>query len=229
MKLVLVRHGRTCANVSGALDTNWPGVPLDSVGQAQARALADRWVDSVASPPTAVAVSPLRRTRMTAAPLCERFGVSAAVRPGLREVRAGWLEMNADAASNALYHGVVASWTAGDLDVAMPGGESGTEVLGRALPAIGEEILRASAPALGGEGVEPVLAVVVHGSLIRLLGWALSPELSHELVWATKMSNTGCTVLQVPHGVIEALSADGSVDILRGSLTALTWNDTPVA
>ncbi|MFC2573385.1 MAG: histidine phosphatase family protein, partial [Actinomyces oris] len=36
MRLILVRHGRTEANVMQALDTAFPGNPLDEVGLGQA-------------------------------------------------------------------------------------------------------------------------------------------------------------------------------------------------
>ena len=39
MKLLLVRHGRTIANIMGALDTAFPGNPLDTVGHEQAASL----------------------------------------------------------------------------------------------------------------------------------------------------------------------------------------------
>ena len=71
----LVRHGQTAANRSGALDTGRPGSPLDVKGLAQAQALARRWESEVAALPRVVAVSPLRRTRQTAAPLLARCGV----------------------------------------------------------------------------------------------------------------------------------------------------------
>ena len=40
--LLLVRHGRTIANVMGALDTAFPGNPLDETGLAQAGTLPER-------------------------------------------------------------------------------------------------------------------------------------------------------------------------------------------
>jgi len=38
MKLVLMRHGQTSANLTGALDTAEPGSPLNAEGERQARA-----------------------------------------------------------------------------------------------------------------------------------------------------------------------------------------------
>ncbi|MGN6780504.1 MAG: histidine phosphatase family protein, partial [Marmoricola sp.] len=63
MRLLLLRHGETHANVSGELDTAAPGEDLTPLGQAQAEAaatvLADRDID-------AVFVSVLVRTQQTA-------------------------------------------------------------------------------------------------------------------------------------------------------------------
>lgn len=62
--VVLVRHGRTTANVTGVLAGRSPGVGLDDDGVAGAAALAER-LGSVQ--PAAVVSSPLERCRQTAA------------------------------------------------------------------------------------------------------------------------------------------------------------------
>jgi broad specificity phosphatase PhoE len=79
-RLVLVRHGRP--------DGTWgrdPDPGLDAVGHEQARAAAD-----VLAPlgPLPVVVSPLRRTRETAAPLLRRWSVEPVVEPGVGELTA---------------------------------------------------------------------------------------------------------------------------------------------
>ena len=43
MKLVLMRHGQTSANLTGALDTAEPGSPLNAEGERQARAAVKTW------------------------------------------------------------------------------------------------------------------------------------------------------------------------------------------
>jgi len=80
--LVLLRHGRTAANVSGVLAGWTPGVVLDERGKEQAAAVAERLRPV---PLAAVVTSPLERCRQTAeavaagrGPLCpvpdDRFG-----------------------------------------------------------------------------------------------------------------------------------------------------------
>ena len=91
-RLVLVRHGQAAAGWGDATD---PG--LDEVGRAQAEAAAEALAPIG---PLPIVVSPLRRTRETAAPLEARFGVPARVELAVGEIawpggddadRVGWL------------------------------------------------------------------------------------------------------------------------------------------
>jgi broad specificity phosphatase PhoE len=79
-RLVLVRHGHAAAAWDADRD---PG--LDAAGHGQAAAVA-----AALSPdgPLPVVVSPLRRTRETAAALERVWGVAAAVEPAVGEIRA---------------------------------------------------------------------------------------------------------------------------------------------
>lgn len=209
MRLVLVRHGQTSSNRSGALDTSRPGAPLDAVGRAQAEELARRWEDEVAPRPCLVAVSPLLRTRQTARPLLERYGLEPLVRPGIREIRAGDLEMNADAASVVRYLGTMSRWASGDLDVRMPGAEDGHLLLRRALAVIEE--VRGLALERGGGDATAV--VVAHGAIIRALTPNLADDVPGALVEAHPMGNARTTVLEWRETT---------------GFHALTWNDRPV-
>jgi broad specificity phosphatase PhoE len=91
-RLTLVRHGRAAAGWGDDLD---PG--LDELGRAQAEAMADALAEAG---PLPIVVSPLRRTRETAAPLEARWETTATVDPAVGEIpspsddlaeRAGWL------------------------------------------------------------------------------------------------------------------------------------------
>ena len=77
-RVVLVRHGRPTA---GWGDDPDPG--LSPHGIAQAEAMADA-LGSVG--PLPVLVSPLRRTRETAAPLAQRWGIGAQIEPAVGEL-----------------------------------------------------------------------------------------------------------------------------------------------
>ena len=79
-RLVLVRHAHAGAGWGEDPD---PG--LDTVGRAQAEALARALAPEG---PLPVVVSPLRRTRETAVTLERLWGVVATVEPGVGEIRA---------------------------------------------------------------------------------------------------------------------------------------------
>lgn len=84
---LLVRHGRTSANVSGTLAGWTPGVSLDERGREQVSALADRLA---ALPVRAVVTSPLQRCRETAAILASRLdGIPVVAEEDLGECRYG--------------------------------------------------------------------------------------------------------------------------------------------
>ena len=91
-RVVLVRHGRAAAGWGEDTD---PG--LDAEGRAQAEHTAEALAPRG---PLPILVSPLRRTRETAAPLERRWGTAATVEPAVGEIpspvddlarRAEWL------------------------------------------------------------------------------------------------------------------------------------------
>lgn len=219
MKVVLVRHGQTPANRLGALDTGRPGLGLTELGVAQASRLAQRWEAEVAPWPTLIATSGLRRTRLTAAPLASAYGLTPMVCPGIRELRSGDLEMAADRGSQSLYVHTTLAWCRGELDVRMPGGESGREALARSL----ETVRRVALAAREQGGDEAVAVFVIHGALTRLLATWLSADIDEALVSAHFMSNAGTSSFEWP-----AELNPGSASELAKALRAVTWNDRPV-
>jgi len=78
VRLHLARHGRAAAGWDDDADP-----PLDDLGRAQAEQLADRLAPLG---PLALITSPLRRTRETAEPLSQRWGVDALVVDAVREI-----------------------------------------------------------------------------------------------------------------------------------------------
>lgn len=183
MRIVLVRHGQTTSNVDGALDTAEPGADLTVLGREQAAAL----VDVLGGEPLqAVYVSTLVRTQQTAAPLTAALGLEPRVREGLREIVAGELEMRTDEASVKTYLETVLAWTRGELDVRMPGAESGAEVMAR-FDAVVDEIVAS--------GAELALAVS-HGAMIRCWSAARSVNVGTDFVAQNPLGNTGIVVLE---------------------------------
>lgn len=165
-RLILVRHGQTHANVQRRLDTRPPGADLTDLGVQQARAFAR----SRAHPPGLLLHSVARRAAQTAGAIGTEFAVSAEQVDGIHEVQAGELEDRDDDAAIAEFNTVYQRWHQGDLDAAMPGGESGRDVLDRYLPVLTE--LRLSY--LDDRDWSQDIVVVSHGAAIRLAAATLA-------------------------------------------------------
>jgi probable phosphoglycerate mutase len=184
VRLLLIRHGQTPHNVTGALDTAHPGAGLTTLGRAQAAAVPGAIAGEEVS---AVYASTLVRTQLTAAPLADALGVDVRVREGLEEVTAGSLELRSDKEAVDAYVGCLVSWMRGDLDRSVPGGVTGHDFHGRydrALRSIAED-----------HRVDDTVVVFSHGAAIRVytaLAARLDPEASAEL----RIMNTGMSVLE---------------------------------
>ena len=126
MRLLLIRHGQTPANVRGELATARPGPGLTKLGRKQAQSIPDAVAGEQIA---AVYVSPLTRTAETAAPLAASLGLDPQVLEGLEEIEAGDLEDRRDMPSVMVYVRTVFGWAAGDLDVRMPGADRRQRVL----------------------------------------------------------------------------------------------------
>lgn len=183
MRLYLVRHGQTHSNVGSLLDTAVPGAELTELGQLQARALVPA-LGGVGI--GAVHVSTLRRTHATAAPLASALGLAHEEHDGLREISAGSLEMLGDEGAIVRYLGVAGSWLEGELDVRMPGGESGAETFER---------FDAAIDAIASTGHETV-AAVSHGAIIRVWAGVRGAGIADEMAARRPIPNTGGVVLE---------------------------------
>lgn len=157
MRLILIRHAETEANARHQLDTAYPGADLTEAGRAQAEELVAA-LDGVSI--DRIAVSSRVRTGQTAAPLAAARGLTPMVVDELHEISAGELEMRSDMDSIRAYLDVTFRWGDGELDLRIPGAESGTEVLDRFDAGI----------ALASDGLDEdaTLAVVAHGAVIRV-------------------------------------------------------------
>lgn len=165
-RLILVRHGESHANVERRLDTRPPGADLTDVGRGQARAFAGTRV----RPPGLLLHSVARRAAQTALEIGAEFGLSAAELEGIHEVQAGDLEDRNDDDAITEFSSVYRKWCEGNLDPAMPGGESGHDVLGRYLPAV--EQIRWHY--LDDDSWRHDIVVVSHGAAIRLVAAVLA-------------------------------------------------------
>lgn len=200
MRLILIRHGETTSNVSGLIDTDEPGPGLTALGFAQAAALPDTLGGESID---VLYTSSLVRARQTAAPLAASLRLDVRVRDGLREIGAGTLEMRGDDAAVQLYRDTTFAWSAGNLDVRMPGADSGAEVFARYDVVIDEITL---------SGVESA-AVVSHGAVIRCWAAARARKVPANLAAGSPLTNTGVVLL------------DGSP---RDGWHVLTWDGHPL-
>ncbi len=183
MRLILIRHGQTPANVRGELDSRAPGPGLTGLGEQQAHALpaelAGRGVD-------AIFVSPLVRTHLTAAPLAAASGLRPVELAGLREIEAGALEGRQDPEAIRQYHELLAAWIAGRTMAALPGAHDGATFFERYDGAI-----REVASATGG-----VAVVVSHGAAIRTWAGSRARNVDAERVASELLDNTGVVELE---------------------------------
>jgi broad specificity phosphatase PhoE len=155
-RLLLVRHGETTLSAedrfAGSTD-----VPLGSNGRVQAERLAER----LARDPIAAAYcSPMQRTVDTAAIVARPHHLELIKRDGLREVDHGRWEGLRRAEVETEYADEYAAWEEDPFTCAPSGGESGVQVVARALPSIREIVV-----AHPGENV----LVVSHKATIRLI------------------------------------------------------------
>ncbi|PZE78474.1 histidine phosphatase family protein [Curtobacterium sp. MCBD17_034] len=182
MRLLLIRHGQTPANVDGVLDTLVPGPGLTALGREQAarlpEALGDRGVG-------AVFVSDMVRTHETAAPLAEALGLEPVELPGLHEIDAGDLEGKRDRASVLEYMGTVSAWLEGDRDRRMPGGPDGHAFFARFDAAV-------STIAAGGADTA---AAFSHGAAIRSWAGGTATNLADHALARHTLENTGIVEL----------------------------------
>jgi len=200
MRLILVRHGQTPANVLGQLDTAHPGPGLTERGFEQAErvpeALRGESID-------AIYVSTLIRTQLTAAPLVADLGLAATVLGGIHEIEAGDLERRSDVEAIHAYHSTVFAWGSGDLDKRMPGDQDGHAFFGRYDADIAE---------IADSGAETVV-VVSHGAAIRVWSARYARNIDPEIIGRNDLMNTGIVIFE------------GS---FAGGWNLVSWQGTPV-
>jgi broad specificity phosphatase PhoE len=218
VRLLLIRHGQTPANVGGLLDTAHPGPGLTTLGTRQARevpgALSNDPVDGLFA-------STLVRTQLTAAPLAEDRGMEATVLPGLHEIGAGSLEGlgNRDAVRG--YLETVFAWGLGRLDVTMPGGTDGHEFFERFDADIAEIAVRLQGSALNSDpqiavaraSMHQTAVVFSHGAAIRVWVAGRATNVPPSFAGENEIDNTGVVEL-------EGSPSQG--------WTLLSWQGTPV-
>ncbi|MDO5746758.1 MAG: histidine phosphatase family protein [Actinomycetaceae bacterium] len=191
MQLILVRHGQTDSNLTGALDTAYPGASLNATGRAQARELVESWFGAGLPRPSVIACSALQRTKQTATPLASHFGLTIIEDDGFREINAGSLEMATSQQAQLDYLEVLAQWVQGNLEAHLPGAPNGHEVLERFHMALDRVISDAKA-----FDPQPTVVVVCHGAIIRAFAAHETPEVTLPLIAQHPLPNTAWAVLE---------------------------------
>ncbi|MBI3847196.1 MAG: histidine phosphatase family protein [Planctomycetes bacterium] len=155
-RVYLVRHGATKLSAEDCFagSTN---VDLSDEGRAQASRLADRLAEDEIA---AVYASPMKRTVDTATIIAKPHGLVPVTRDGLKEIDHGHWEGLRRADVEKQFANEYAAWEADPFTFAPKGGESGVNVLARALPALREIVL-------SHEGKK--VLVVSHKATIRLV------------------------------------------------------------
>jgi probable phosphoglycerate mutase len=155
-RVYLIRHGATTLSAedrfAGAID-----VDLSDEGKQQAARLSGRLANDRLA---AIYASPLRRCRLTAEILAEPHALTPIVRDGLREIAHGRWEGLRRAEVEAQFGAEYAAWEMDPFTFAPEGGESGLEVLARALPVIRSIVLAHP---------NANVAVVSHKATLRLV------------------------------------------------------------
>jgi probable phosphoglycerate mutase len=186
MRLLLIRHGQTPANVRGELDTAAPGPGLTALGRAQAaavpEALASERIDGIYT-------TRLIRTQQTAAPLARVSGeLHRVVLPGIHEIEAGDLESRADKDAVRAYVDVIWAWAAGDLAQRMPGAGDGYEFYGR----FDADLARVAAE----HDRDATVALFSHGAAIRVWTAARATNIAPDFPARQHLENTGVVALE---------------------------------
>lgn len=201
MRLILVRHGQTPANVIGALDTASPGPGLTGLGEAQAAALPRALEGQRIS---GLSVSTLIRTQLTATPLAATRALQPVVFAGLREIEAGSLEGHTGHTSQMEYLSTAFAWARGMRETVMPGGPDGHAFFARFDAAI--KRVTALTTATG------TAVAVSHGMAIRTWVAATAVNLDGDFAAEHHLGNTGMVVLETTPS---------------GGWTMLEWIGTP--
>ena len=110
------------------------------------------------------------RASQTAAVIGAEVDVAARQLPGIHEVQVGELENRNDDEAVAEFNAIYERWHHGELDVPLPGGETGNDVLDRYVPVLTDLRMRY----LDDHDWNGDIVVVSHGAAIRLASAVLA-------------------------------------------------------
>ena len=194
---IFIRHGETDWNrqqrFQGQID-----VPLNDLGQAQARRLGARMADE---PAEHLICSDLQRAQQTAAPLAAAWQAAPVLLPGLRGQCFGVLEGLDVPTIKARHPELWLQWLEHRADFALPGGEDLRQFHARVMDAVKH---------LAEQHPGRRLAVVTHGGVLDML-WRTAHGLPLSGLRTCDIPNTGLNHLRWRQGTLDILRwADAS-------------------
>lgn len=194
---IFIRHGETDWNrqqrFQGQID-----VPLNDLGQAQARRLGARMAEE---PAEHLICSDLQRAQQTAAPLAAAWQAAPVLLPGLREQCFGVLEGLDVPTIKARHPELWLQWLEHRADFALPGGENLRQFHARVMDAVKH---------LAEQHPGRRLAVVTHGGVLDML-WRTANGLPLSGLRTCDIPNTGLNHLRWRQGTLDILRwADAS-------------------
>jgi broad specificity phosphatase PhoE len=191
MKLYLVRHGESEANIQHIISNRQSPFGLTSRGKGQANALAENLKDI---PITAIYSSPVLRARETAEILSQKFHIQYQITEALREYDCGILEEKSDEESWKLHGEIAEDWTLNHNYLRKPeGGETFLDIQNRFLPFI--ESLK--------HGNDEHILLIGHGGLFHLMLPLILTNIDNHFVKSHGLGHIDC--------VIAELKSDGFV------------------
>jgi len=155
-RVLLVRHGVTVHAAEDRFASS-DGVELSDEGRLQARSLAERLASE---PLAAIYSSPMKRSMDTAAIVADPHGLTPVPAAGFEEIHHGHWEGLLRSEARDRFPEEYAAWESDPSTFAPRNGETGLNVLARALPVLREIVARHD-----GQSV----AVISHKATIRLL------------------------------------------------------------
>lgn len=133
--IYLIRHGQTDYNLKGIVQGRGVNSQLNSIGRSQAEKFFNHYKNIRFD---AIYTSTLQRTHQTIEPFLS-LGLKHEIKEALDEIDWGIFEgVEHDQILEGTYFSIIESWTKGNLDVKIEGGESPLELQARQKPLIEE-------------------------------------------------------------------------------------------
>ncbi|GAA4345766.1 bifunctional histidine phosphatase family protein/GNAT family N-acetyltransferase [Angustibacter luteus] len=183
--VLVLRHGQSAGNVSRRLSSAAPGGELTEHGRQQAADAAATLVDrNIAR----VYASPLVRAQQTAQIVAETVGAGPVqLLDDVREFSLGECEGSDTDEDWARVDGLFDSWLNGHLEHALPGGESGLDVLAR---------IRSGLEAVADQHRGETVVVVSHGGVMSMALPLIAGDVRDDRARGSGVPNCGLVEMQ---------------------------------